>query len=283
MRRWAGLQLVLICGAASAAQAQSRAPTIPTLSPIAPLSLSSSAFSTSGAVSPALAPQDSLSAMFEQASPSADAAPVRWRSTQVPLSPKTKLRVSVTDPLTAPGATGAQLARAGAETQNYEVSVVRDWPGAVSFKSGKVGIDVSPHAAVGVTPKGGLAEAGARVELSHQGVEDEVVAGLNAMGVDDGQVFGDKGRWYLFAAASGRAVGLNMLRSGAGWDRAGWTTDESSTLVGDAQVGVGWRKGAMQTSLGVLHREAKAQHAYYGYQSEGDTLVAFSFAVRPRE
>ncbi|OYW84618.1 MAG: hypothetical protein B7Z22_10280, partial [Hyphomonas sp. 32-62-5] len=24
--------------------------------------------------------------------------------------------------------------------------------------------------------------------------------------------FGDRGRWYIFAAASGRAVGLNMLR-----------------------------------------------------------------------
>lgn len=275
MRRWAGLQLVLICGAAAtAAHAQTRAVALPSISPA-----SGSAFGPAG---PTSASQDSLSAMLDQVSPSADAAPVRWRSTQVPLSPKTKLRVSVTDPLAAPGASGAQLARAGAEAQNYEVSVVRDWPAAVSIKSGKVGIDVSPHAAVGVTPQGGLAEAGARVELS-QRVDDEVVAGLNAMGVDDGAVFGDKGRWYLFAAASGRAVGLNMLRSGSGWDRAGWTTDESSTLVGDAQVGVGWRKGAMQTSLGVLHREAKAQHAYFGYQSEADTMVAFSFAVRPRE
>lgn len=274
MRRWAGLQLVLICGAAGAAHAQSYPVTIPSIAPAA-------SQLPSGAISPARAPQDSLSAMFDQASPTGDAAPVRWRSTQVPLTPKTKLRVSVTDPLSAPGASGAQLARAG-DAQNYEVSLVRDWPGAVSLKTGKTQLDVSPHAAVGVTPQGGLAEAGARVELSGR-IDDEVVAGLNAMGVDDGAVFGDKGRWYLFAAASGRAVGLNMLNRGNGWDRAGWTTDESSTLVGDAQVGVGWRKGPMQTSLGVLHREAKAQHAYFGYQSEPDTMVAFSFAVRPRE
>jgi hypothetical protein len=275
MRRWVGLQLVLICGAASAAHAEPRAVAVPSIAPA-----SGSAFAGTGT----LAPQDSLSAVLDQASPSADAAPVRWRSTQVPLSTKTRLRVSVTDPLTAPGASGAQLARAGSETQAYEVSVVRDWPEAVSFKTGKAQVALSPHAAVGMTPQGGLAEAGARIELSKRDqVEDEVVAGLNAMGVDDGAVFGDKGRWYLFAAASGRAVGLNMLRSGSGWDRAGWTTDESSTLVGDAQVGVGWRKGAMQTSLGVLHREAKAQHAFHGYQSEPDTMVAFSFAVRPRE
>lgn len=274
MRRWAGLQLVLICGAAAAAHAEPRAVAIPSIAP------ATGSFTGRDA---GLAPQDSLSTLLDQASPSADAAPVRWRSTQVPLSTKTRLRVSVTDPLTGPGAGGAQLARA-AETQSYEFSVVRDWPGAVSFKSGKTQVAVSPHAAVGVTPRGGLAEAGARVELSkREQVEDEVVAGLNAMGVDDGALFGDKGRWYLFAAASGRAVGLNMLRSGGGWDRGGWTTDESSTLVGDAQVGVGWRKGAMQTSLGVLHREAKAEHAYFGYQSEPDTMVAFSFAIRPRE
>lgn len=275
MRRWAGLQIVLFCGAATAAHAQSQPLVLPPIT-------SSSSLSPSGPVFPALAPQDSLSAVLGQASPSSDAAPVRWRSTQVPLSDKTRLRVSVTDPLTAPGASGVQLARAGADIQGYEVSLVRDWPGAVSLKSGKTQLDVSPHAAVGVTPQGGLAEAGARVELSKR-IDDEVVAHLGALGVGDGRLFGDKGRWYLFAAASGRAVGLNMLHTGAGWDRAGWTTDESSTLVGDAQVGVGWRKGPMQTSLGVLHREAKAQHAYFGYQSEPDTLVAFSFAVRPRE
>lgn len=275
MRRWAGLQIVLCCGAAGAVHAQSHPLTLPPIT-------SSSALLPSGAVSPALAPTDSLSAVLEQASPAGDAAPVRWRSAQVPLSQTTRLRVSLTDPVTAPGASGAQLARAAANTQDYEVSLVRDWPGAVSVKSGKTQLNVSPHAAVGVTPKGGLAEAGARVELSKR-VDDEVAAHLNAMGVEDGRVFGDKGRWYLFAAASGRAVGMNMLHSSSGWDRAGWSTDESSTLVGDAQVGVGWRKGPMQTSLGLLHREAKAQHAYFGYQSEADTLVAFSFAVRPQK
>ena len=272
MRRCTGLQLVLFCSVASAAHAQSQPVTIPSIPP------SASLWRSGGA---ALAPQDSLSALLDHASAS-DAAPVRWRSTQAPLFAKAKLRVSLADPLAAPGVGAGQLARSAAAAQGYEVSLVRDWPGAVSLRSSKAQLEVSPHAAVGVTGRGGLAEAGARVELSKR-VDDEVVAHLGAMGVNDGRVFGDKGRWYLFAAASGRAVGLNMLRNGGGWDRAGWSTDESSTLVGDAQVGVGWRKGPMQTSLGFLHREAKAQHAYYGYQSEPDTMVAFSFAVRPRE
>jgi len=255
MRRWTGLHLVGICGFAAAGVAHAADP-------------------ARGALS--LAPQDSLSALFAQATPSADAA-YDWRSTQVHLSPKARLRVSVADPLTARG--GAPLTRA-AEAQAYEVSLVRDWPGAVSFETRNFGVDLSPHAAVGVTPQGGLAEAGARVEL-RQRKDRAVLEGLNAIGVEDGTRFGDKGRWYLFAAASGRAVGLNVLRGETGWDRAGWTTDQSSTLVGDAQVGVGWRRGAMQTSLGVLHREVKAEHHYWGYESKPDTLVAFSFAVRP--
>jgi hypothetical protein len=225
----------------------------------------------------ASASDDRIAGLLDQAS-SADAIPLNWRSTQVRLTPKSRLRISVGDPLTAAGAKVPLVTRSDA--QAYEVSVVRDWPGAVSFETRKFGVNVSPHAAVGVTPKGGLAEAGARLELS-QKRDDAAAAGLNALGVTDGVLFGDKGRWYLFAAASGRAVGLNMLRGEAGWNRAGWTTDQSSTLVGDAQVGVGWRKGAMQTSLGVLHREVKAQHAYYGYQSKADSVVAISFAVRP--
>jgi hypothetical protein len=101
------------------------------------------------------------------------------------------------------------------------------------------------------------------------------------MGVRDGSSFGESGRWYLFAAASGRAVGLNLLRGDSGWTRAGWSTDPSSALIGDAQVGVGWRKGDVQTSLGFIHREVKGQHMIFGQETRNDSLLAFSFAVKP--
>lgn len=263
MRGWAGLPLVLICGSAAAAQAGEP----PVLSPYA--------------VAPsALAPQDSLSALFNQTAAATDAALVDWRSTQVQLTPKSRLRVSLGDPTTAPGLNAVQLTRAAAEPQAYEISVVHDWPSAVAFRTRKFGVDVSPHAAVGMTQYGGLAEAGARVEVS-QRKDDMAKKGLGMIGVGDGRRFGEKGRWYLFAAASGRAVGLNMLHSEAGWDRAGWTTDQSSTLVGDAQVGVGWRKGPMQTSFGVLHREVKGEHLYWGTATKPDTVAGFTFAIRP--
>ena len=258
MRRVLGLQLVLACGVvASGTQAAEPAPALAGLQ---------------------LAPHNSFAALLDEAQP--DAAAVRWRSPQVQVSPKAKLRISLADPLAGPGYSNAQLARAAADARGYEVSLVRDWPSAVSFRTGSLGVDLSPHAAVGMTPYGGLAEAGARLEVSRR-MDDAAVASLNAIGVGDGAKFGDKGRWYMFAAASGRAVGLNMLRGDGGWSRGGWSTDQSSTLVGDAQVGVGWRKGAMQTSFGVLHREAKAEHTYFGYTSRPDTVAGFTFAVRP--
>ena len=113
-----------------------------------------------------------------------------------------------------------------------------------------------------MTNYGGSAEAGATLRVSRD--EQAAAERLKDMGVGDGADFGERGRWYLFAAASGRAVGLNMLHSDSGWDRAGWTTDPTSALIGDAQVGVGWRKGAMQTSFGYIHREVKGQHMICG-------------------
>jgi hypothetical protein len=68
----------------------------------------------------------------------------------------------------------------------------------------------------------------------------------------------------------------------SGWDRAGWTTDQTSTLIGDAQLGVGWRKGALQTSLGYIHRQVKGAHMLYGVEAHDDSMVAFSLSLKPR-
>jgi hypothetical protein len=103
------------------------------------------------------------------------------------------------------------------------------------------------------------------------------------MGVKDGAHFGDQGRWYLFAAASGRAVGMNMLHGDAGWGGAGWSTDPTSKLIGDAQLGVGWRRGAIQTSVGYVHRKVKGDHLMYGVDPHDDSMVAFSLSIRPRK
>ena len=200
------------------------------------------------------------------------------------------LRVSVGGPLK--GLDGRPLAlapvavdRADLDAQSYEISLTRDWPGAVSVSNGRYALDVTPHAGVGMTSLGGSAEAGATVTLGQTGresSEDRVRSGLSAMGVRDGADFGDTGRWFIYAAASGRAVGLNVLKDQAnGWDRA-WSQDSASTMISDAQLGVAWRKGAMQTSLGYVHREVKGEHMLMGQEAKDDSLVAFSLSIKPR-
>jgi hypothetical protein len=190
-----------------------------------------------------------------------------------------RLRFSVGETLTRTGQP-LLLDRAQYQAQTYEVAVTRDWPSALSFQSGKVGLDVSPHAGVGMTSYGTSAEAGARLELSKRR-DDATVQRLKDMGIGSGDKLGDQGRWYLFAAASGRAIGLNMMHGENGWDRAGWTTDPASTLVGDAQVGVGWRKGDMQTSFGYMHREVKGAHMIFGQQTRDDSMLAFTLSIKP--
>lgn len=162
-----------------------------------------------------------------------------------------------------------------------DVTLVRSWPRAVRFAEGGLEFDVSPHAGVGVSRRGGQAEAGAMLTVG-QAREREAVEALKDIGVRDGGEYGDKGRWYLFAAASGRAVGLNVMRDEGGWNREGWSTDPTAALIGDAHVGVGWRKGDLQSSFGVIHREIKGEHRAFAVGTREDTVAAFTFSIRPQ-
>ena len=164
------------------------------------------------------------------------------------------------------------------EDRDVDVAVTRGWPAAVKLDNGKYALDVTPHAGVGFGGAGGSAEAGATVRFG-KSMQDKV---SNSLGVRDGREMGDRGRWYVFAAASGQAVGLNMLRSTDGdWSRAGFTADNSSKLIGDGQAGVAWRKGAMQASFGYVHRSIKARDQLMGMSSQKDEMVALSFSLKP--
>jgi hypothetical protein len=273
MRSLAGLAIVLTCGLATnaAAQAGLAQPTHDSL--------------TRAAFAPG-AEADVLDRMLER-DQFLDGAAVRWSSSEIRLSDAAhggavdSLRVSVAGALATPGALALRPDLAEFDARAYDVTLIRSWPGAVSFGGKKFAVDVSPHAGLGVGNRGGSAEAGAEVRLAPKTREERAVEQLKDMGVGDGAVFGDRGRWYLFAAASGRAVGLNMLRNDTGWDRAGWTTDATSELVGDAHVGVGWRKGSVQTSFGVVHREVRGENMIFGQKTQDDTVAAFSFSIRP--
>lgn len=83
-----------------------------------------------------------------------------------------------------------------------------------------------------------------------------------------------KGRWFVFAAGSGEAFGLNLVRDPLrGWRRAGWSVERLAEF-GKAQLGIGWRRGAQQVSVSAARREISA----YGVSRE-DTVLGVTFSV----
>jgi hypothetical protein len=294
MRPLAVLATVLTCAAATAASAQSLTGLTPLSTQIQPAKsqddpalaiLNGAAFAPRGAT----ASVDPIGRLIDHETYQPGQGLVRWMTGETLLSPADSadsaggpvdtLRVSVGGTLRTPMGLPLNLGHGQYDANAYEVAITRDWPAAIAFGGQGFGVDVTPHAGVGMTSFGGSAEAGATLRLMRG--DANLKQRLNSMGVRDGSAFGDKGRWYLFAAATGRAVGLNMTHSDAGWDRAGFSTDATSTLIGDAQVGVGWRKGSMQTSLGYIHREVKGQNMLFGVDPGSDSMVAFSLSIRP--
>ena len=159
-----------------------------------------------------------------------------------------------------------------------DLDFVRGWPSALHFGAGgDYSVEVTPHAGLGVSNRyGGTAEAGASVSFG-AGLRDKVTG---ALGLSDGDKrFGNRQRWYLFAAASGKAVGLNLVNSGEGLRRSGLTYDQGG-FVGQAQAGIGWRKGPMQASFGYVHEKLKSH--LFGVKSDSDDRVALTFSFRPR-
>lgn len=213
--------------------------------------------------------------------------PVSWRSNafvvgQTDGGAVDSVRVSVAAVARNAAIAPLSLVRPDAQAfdaENIDVTLTRGWPSAVKLEAGKYALDFSPHAGFGFGDAGGSAEAGATVRLG-KNVEDRV---SDSLGLRDGdEAFGQRGRWYVFAAASGRAVGLNMLRGQNGdWSRAGMSSDVNSKLIGDAQAGVAWRKGPMQASVGYIHREMKAKDVIMGMATQKDSMVALSFSLKP--
>ncbi|HEY0053676.1 MAG TPA: lipid A-modifier LpxR family protein [Caulobacteraceae bacterium] len=202
----------------------------------------------------------------------------RTRETIIPNGDGAVDRVRVTVAGTLRGPDGAPVPVSGLDAaevdpDSYDVSYTRSLPSLVRMRAaGGLEVDLTPHAGLGVTSEGGAAEAGATIRVG---------PGLTVR--DGADEFGDRGRWYLFAAGSGRAVGYNWARTADGnYLRSGMSHDTGS-FIGDAQVGVAWRRGDVQTSFGYVHREIKAKglvgEGFDNDQTEG--LLAFTLSFRP--
>jgi hypothetical protein len=158
----------------------------------------------------------------------------------------------------------------------YDVSYTRGWPVARAYTASGLEISLTPHAGLGIGDDGGSAEAGATLRIGDN---------LDRLAPDGRQRFGDRARWYLYAAGSGRAVGYNFARTRDGdYARSGVSQDKG-TFLGDASVGVAYRRGAMQGSLGIVYREIEAEGLRGGDGFDRDVsegLVAFQLSIRPQ-
>jgi hypothetical protein len=211
-----------------------------------------------------------------------------WRTDEVTFAARggavDTLRVSVGGIARGPG--GVVTARPDAlmtpDAEAFDVSFIRGWPSAWSMQAGRYALDVSPHAGFGFSSVGESAEAGALVRIGRR-LQDQVVDRLGLTTTDPPGADG-KGRWFLFAAASGQAVGMSMAPSpDGGLSRTGWS-GPSTSLVSDAQAGFGWRRGALQASIGYVHRSVRNQTEITtsgGPASYHDSMVALSFSIRP--
>jgi hypothetical protein len=158
--------------------------------------------------------------------------------------------------LLRPGATGAS-------GQNFDLSYIRNWPQAFSLDTGRLTFDVTPHAGLGVLAGGGrTAEAGALVRLQQKV--------LHAVGMAGGS---DPGHLYLFAGASGRAVGFNPPMH----TQAAMGPDPDDGFVSESQAGVGFERGVLQASLGFSHQSMRLDAL--GDESRTDNRVGLTISI----
>lgn len=162
--------------------------------------------------------------------------------------------------------------RAELEADRYDLRYVRGWPVATGYTHNGLEVSLTPHAGVGVGSDGGSAEAGATVRIGSAVVRD-------------GQNFGERARWYVYAAGSGRAVGYNFARTRDGaFARSGYSHD-SGAFLGDASLGVAYRRGDIQGSFGLVYREIEAEGLRSGRGLDNDVtegLIAFHLSIKPQ-
>ena len=166
--------------------------------------------------------------------------------------------------------------RAELDPDAYDLRYVRGFRGARGHTASGLEVSLTPHAGLGVGSEGRSAEAGVTLKIGE---------GLEHLAPNGRERFGERPRWYLYAAGSGRAVGYNFARTRDGdYARSGYTQDRGSFL-GDASVGLAYRKGDVQTSVGIVYREidaGKGLRGMNGLDTDLDEgLVAFQLSIRP--
>ncbi len=159
--------------------------------------------------------------------------------------------------------------------ESYDVTYTRGWTAASGRTASGLEVSLTPHAGFGVGSDGPSAEAGATLRIGEN---------LDRLAPNGDEAFGERPRWYLYAAGSKRAVGYNFARTRDGEFTGSGVTQDAGTYLGDASIGVAYRRGAIQSSFGVVYREieAKGLRGYQGINTDvSEGLVAFQLTIRP--
>lgn len=160
------------------------------------------------------------------------------------------------------------------ENERLGLNYRRGWEGARGETASGLEVSLTPHAGIDLRDGRGALEAGATLRIGND-LDDMVPEGRDA--------FGDRSRWYLFAAGSGRAFGYNWARDRDGAYARSGVSHDSGAFLGDASVGVAWRRGHVQSSVGLVYREIDAGELR-GDSFDKDVdegLLAFQLSIKP--
>ena len=161
------------------------------------------------------------------------------------------------------------------DAEHYDVTYTRGWTETLGQTGNGLDVTLTPHVGVGVGTRGQVTEAGATLRIGRD---------LDRLVPEGEDQFGERARWYLYAAGSGRAVGYNWARDRDGdYNRSGVSHD-SGAFLGDASLGVALRRGPVHSSIGLVYREIEAEGLRAGNGVDTDVsegLIAFQLSIKP--
>lgn len=161
------------------------------------------------------------------------------------------------------------------DAEHYNLSYVRGWTETLGQTGSGLDVTLTPHVGVGVGSRGSSTEAGATLRVGRD---------LDRLVPEGSDAFGERPRWYLYAAGSGRAVGYNFARNRDGDYARSGVSHDSGNFLGDASIGVAMRRGAMQSSIGLVYREIETEGLRAGHGVDTDVsegLIAFQLSIKP--
>jgi len=161
------------------------------------------------------------------------------------------------------------------DAEHYDLTWTRGWTETLGQTESGLDVTLTPHLGVGVGTRGQVTEAGATLRIGRD---------LDRLVPEGEDAFGERARWYVYAAGSGRAVGYNWARDrDGGYNRSGVSHD-SGAFLGDASLGVALRRGPVHSSIGLVYREIEAEGLRAGNGVDTDVsegLIAFQLSIKP--